>query len=73
MKNKFATNREKILLVSFLFLIIGLNDQLCHAAIVNQKAFGSIECVPYAYADFNADKLVDIYCVSKPGSFKLTH
>lgn len=69
MKNKFVTNRTRILIVSIILLIIGLDNQVTNAAIVNQKAFGSIQCVPYAYADFNADKLVDIYCVSKPGHF----
>jgi hypothetical protein len=34
------------------------------AAIVNDKTFGSLQCVPYAYGDFNADKLVDIYCLN---------
>jgi hypothetical protein len=42
----------------------------CNAAIVNEKAFGSLNCVPYAYGDFNADKFVDIYCVSQPGNLK---
>lgn len=31
------------------------------------SAFSDIQCVPYAYGDFNADKRIDIFCVSKSG------
>jgi hypothetical protein len=34
---------------------------------LTDSAFSNIQCVPYAYGDFNADKLVDIFCVSNAG------
>ncbi len=34
---------------------------------LTDSAFSNIQCVPYAYGDFNADKLVDIFCVSNDG------
>lgn len=34
---------------------------------LDQSSFSKIECVPYAYGDFNADKRVDIFCVSESG------
>jgi hypothetical protein len=35
---------------------------------ISDLNFGNMSCVPYAYGDFNADKLVDIFCVSKSQS-----
>ena len=37
---------------------------------ISDANFGNMSCVPYAYGDFNADKLVDIFCVSKSQSGK---
>lgn len=34
---------------------------------LSDSAFSDIHCVPYAYGDFNADKRIDIICVSKSG------
>lgn len=34
---------------------------------LSDSAFSDIHCVPYAYGDFNADKRIDIFCVSKSG------
>ncbi len=34
---------------------------------LTDSAFNNIQCVPYAYGDFNADKFVDIFCVSNAG------
>lgn len=34
---------------------------------LSDSSFSDIQCVPYAYGDFNADKRVDIFCVSKSG------
>lgn len=45
-------------------MLLVLCFQASSGAIVKDKTFGSVECVPYAYGDFNADKLVDIYCVT---------
>jgi hypothetical protein len=55
---KFCFNKISIIL--YLIVIVTHHNK---ASIVDEKTFGSIRCVPYAYADFNADKLVDIYCV----------
>ncbi len=63
-------NRVKQYLTLIVFSIY-LQTHCFSAAIVSDKAFGNISCVPYAYADFNADKLVDIYCVSQPGKCKI--
>lgn len=35
---------------------------------ISDGSFSDIQCVPYAYGDFNADKRVDIFCVSKSGT-----
>ena len=59
-----------------LFIALILNPQYLldsNAAIIDKSGFGNISCIPYAYADFNADKLVDIYCVSQPGLSASTH
>ena len=34
---------------------------------ISPSVFTNIKCVPYAYGDFNADKRVDIFCVSNNG------
>ena len=31
---------------------------------LSEAVFNDIHCIPFAYGDFNADKLVDIFCVS---------
>jgi hypothetical protein len=57
----------------FLSLLIELiaysNLVICKDSFsaLSENVFTSIKCVPYAYADFNSDKLVDIFCVSNPG------
>ena len=76
MKISLILKRENGLVLFMLkafTLLILLNQQICNGAIVNKKAFGSLSCVPYAYGDFNADKLVDIYCVSQPGKCEISY
>lgn len=34
---------------------------------ISDSSFYDIQCVPYAYGDFNADKRIDIFCSSKSG------
>ncbi|RNA36850.1 hypothetical protein BpHYR1_025927 [Brachionus plicatilis] len=34
---------------------------------IGSDLFNKIQCVPHAYGDFNADKRVDIICVTKSG------
>ena len=34
---------------------------------ITDAQFSNIDCVPYAYGDFNADKRIDIFCVSNQG------
>lgn len=50
--------------ISVVAMALAVLAIVASGAIVNDKTFGSVECVPYAYGDFNADKLVDIYCVT---------
>lgn len=34
---------------------------------LSESSFSDMRCVPYAYGDFNADKFVDVFCVSNEG------
>ena len=34
---------------------------------VDENIFSNLQCLPFAYADFNADKRIDIYCVADSG------
>lgn len=36
-------------------------------AQIQEQIFSNIQCLPFAYADFNADKRIDIYCVADAG------
>ena len=53
-----------------ILLYIALLVTYCHTtkdtfSKINDSLFTNIQCVPYAYGDFNADKRVDIFCVNK--------
>ncbi len=73
MRNSLLSKNEIVLFaLKAVFLVnILINVLQFEAAIINEKAFGSLRCVPYAYGDFNADKFVDVYCVSQPGNLKV--
>ncbi len=34
---------------------------------LSDQIIPNINCVPYAYGDYNADKLIDIFCISGLG------
>ena len=69
MKNYlFSSNGLFLIILKVIAISLICNKHLYDCAIVNEKLFGSVDCVPYAYGDFNADKLVDIYCVAQPGN-----
>lgn len=46
----------------FYFCLVQSKDTFSQ---LSDSLFSNIQCVPYAYGDFNADKRVDIFCVSK--------
>ena len=67
MKRKLPLRPLKIL-----FFLLSIFAYLTHAkdtfSQISPSVFTNINCVPYAYGDFNADKRVDIFCVSNSGS-----
>ena len=46
-------------------VLVGLVLISSYAQAFSKCDIGDIQCVPYAYGDFNADKFVDIFCVSQ--------
>lgn len=55
-------------LFTFLILTLSLVNGKDTFSKIDPKTFTNINCVPYAYGDFNADKRVDIFCVSNAGN-----
>ncbi len=59
-----------LILLSFLFstsnssLFVESKDTFTE---LKENVFSNLQCLPYAYADFNADKRIDIYCVAEAG------
>jgi hypothetical protein len=53
----------------FLFILCKLNLIKCkeNFKLLSRTSFPIDKCTPHAYADFNADKLIDIFCVSETG------
>ena len=59
MKNLF-----KILIPSiFLFFLIDESTSKDSFSQITPTFPNIIHCTPYAYGDFNADKLIDIFCL----------
>jgi hypothetical protein len=62
------------MLSNFLFHVIHILF-LVNISLSRKDSFSQIsptllnlaQCTPFAYGDFNADKLIDIFCVSNPG------
>jgi hypothetical protein len=59
--------RLLINLFSLLYLLAHLTWAKDTFSQISPSVFTNINCVPYAYGDFNADKRVDIFCVSNFG------
>lgn len=59
-------------LLASVFLLIAINHVTCKDSFskIEPNLLNLIQCVPYAYGDFNADKLVDIYCISNSGRWR---
>ena len=61
------------LICIMLMLTLSRHSALADSGMrISDANFGNMSCVPYAYGDFNADKLVDIFCVSQSQSGILT-
>ena len=48
-----------------LFLLLITVCSAKAGSLISDQNLGNLLCVPFAYGDFNADKLVDIFCVDK--------
>jgi hypothetical protein len=59
--------RPLITLFFLLFKALNLINAKDTFSQISPSVFTNIKCVPYAYGDFNADKRVDIFCVSNSG------
>lgn len=64
----------KLVVLATVVLVIALVADECHRvhakdtfSPLSNSAFSDIQCVPFAYGDFNADKRIDIFCVSGQG------
>ena len=64
MKKTFYLFISSILIVVLETSLVDTKDTFSQIA---ENIFSNIKCVPYAYGDFNADKRIDIFCVSKSG------
>jgi hypothetical protein len=63
----FGSNWTEIFLLIFTTCVAVIKSDKDTFSDLSDSSFSDIQCVPYAYGDFNADKLVDIFCVSEQG------
>jgi isopentenyl phosphate kinase len=57
----------KFTLLSLIFLFCAIlvkSDKDNSFTLIKKEEFSINQCVPYAYGDFNADKRIDIFCVT---------
>ena len=55
---------------NFIIILIAI-AYTTDSSLITEENFAKITAVPFAYGDFNADKLVDIFCVTQYKSSKL--
>lgn len=63
-------NKNKMKIALIITLIAVFHATYADSSVTSEENFANITAVPYAYGDFNADKLVDIFCVTHYESSK---
>lgn len=62
---------NKLRLISYLILILCQAYFISPGSLITDSNIGNMTCVPFAYGDFNADKLVDVFCVAKNNEIQI--
>ena len=69
--NKFNISIRQLSFALLVFLAVSTSYKHVECkdtfSSISESLFSNIKCLPSAYADFNADKRIDIYCISHSG------
>ena len=49
--------------IGLLSILIGVSSSKDSFTQITPTLLNLVQCKPYAYGDFNADKLIDIFCL----------
>ena len=58
--------KKKLIIIICILIQINISESKDSFSIA-QNLLNLIKCTPFAYGDFNADKLIDIFCVTDLG------